>query len=161
MIHARKLLKYSFNFLLNNPLLLFYGFIYFLPVIIAIVGVILLTISIGTLSLITFSFPTIINTVFGVLFGSFLALFVMIIFFFAVVVLSLGFTIYIQEHLKKSSATVGDSIKRSLRICRKNLWVVPVYMLYFFCEQHAIVDFRFYSFLLCPATFGRWTYVFV
>jgi len=150
MLGARKLLRDSFNFLLENPILFFYGFIYFLPVILAIVGVILLTISVGTLSLITLSFPTIVRTVFGVLFGSFFAIFFMAIFAFAVVVISLGFTIYIQAHLRGLHASVRASLKRSLTICSSIFWVVPVYLIYFFVRNSPLWIVAFVIFCYIP-----------
>jgi hypothetical protein len=132
MIGARKLLKDSFHFLLHNPLLFFYGFIYFLPVIIAIIGILLLTISVGTLSLITFSFPTILKTVFGVLLGSVFAIFFIMFLLFAFIVISLGFTAYIQDLLRGSRASVRKSIKHAFTICSSVVWVVPVYLVYSF-----------------------------
>jgi len=150
MIGARKLLGDSFKFLLHNPLLFFYGFIYFLPVILAMVGVILLTISVGTLSLITFSFPTVVRTVFGVMFGSFFAIFFMVLFFFAVVVISLGLTAYVQSHLRGSHASVRASLKKSLAICSSIFWVVPLYLIYFFVSNSPLWIFAFIAFCYVP-----------
>ncbi len=150
MIGARKLLSDSFNFLINNPLLFFYGFIYFLPVIVAIIGVLLLAISVGTLSLVTFSLPTIVSTVFGVVFGSFFAICLMVLFSFAVVVVSLGLTVYIQDLLKGSQATVGDSLKRALTICSSILWVVPVYLLCAFVSNSPLWLVTFIAFCYVP-----------
>ncbi len=150
MIGARELLRYSLNFLLSNPLLLFYGFIYFLPFIIAIIGVILLTISVGTLSLVAFSFPTILRTVLGILFGSFFAVGLMTLFFFIVALVSLAFTAYIQSHLKHLSSSLRASFRKSLRICSSVFWAVPTYMFYFFLSNSFLWIFAFIAFCYIP-----------
>lgn len=150
MISARKLLEDSFKFLLNNPLLLFYGFIYLLPVVFAVVGVILLTISVGTISIITFNFPTVVSNVFGVLFGSFFTLFFMVFFFFVVAVLSLALTAYVQSHLKGHRASVRGSIKKSWAICSSILWVVPLYLTYYFLGNSPLWLAAFVAFCYVP-----------
>ncbi|MBY0110075.1 MAG: hypothetical protein K2X90_03125 [Candidatus Babeliaceae bacterium] len=150
MIGARRLLKYSFNFLLSNPLLLFYGFVYFLPVISAIIGVIILAISVGTLSLITFSFPIIVRTVLGVLFGSFFAIGLMILFFFIVILFSLSFTAYVQSNLRHGNSSIKSSFRKSLRICSSVFWVVPTYIVYFFVSNSILWVFAFAVFCYVP-----------
>jgi|GEM_PF-6709012 hypothetical protein len=132
MISARKLLKDSYYMLVQHPSLFFYGILYFLPSMISIISILFLALSVGSLSLIAFSFPSVVKMVAGVLFGSVGTLFLLAFIFFANVIISLGFTIYIESILQKTHVSMLVALKRSWNICFKVGWVVPTYMVYFF-----------------------------
>ena len=151
MISARSLLKDSIRVLYKNPLLFFYGLIYFLPVVVAVIASFLLAISAGTLSLITFSIPVIVSGIFGMLFGSFIALFFTAVSFFFIAVVSLAFTLYIQAILRGTHASVYRSLKKSFDICGSVIWVSPAYLLYYFISaMHPlmwVIAFTFFCYI--------------
>ncbi len=132
MIRARSLIRESFSFLKDHPSLLFYSFLYFLPSLLAITGIILLAISLGVLSMVTFNFSTILGAVLHIIFGSFGSIIIMGSVFCFTVIISLGFTVYIQGLLHKTHASMFSSLKESWKICGKVWWVIPLYCLYSF-----------------------------
>lgn len=132
MIGARKLFAFSLNFLLKNPLLLFYNLLYFLPVILAFFGMFIVALSVGALSLVTFDFLHILNTVSSIIFGSLFALIVPLVIALPFTVVSLGFTIYIQMRMRSSHISMLNSLNRAWEICKNVWWVVPLHILYIF-----------------------------
>lgn len=132
MIRARSLIRESFSFLKDHPSLLFYNFLYFLPSLLAITGIILLAVSLGMLSMVTFSFSAILGAVLYIVCGSFGSIVIMASVFCFTVIISLGFTVYIQGLLRRSHISMFSSLKESWKICSKVWWVIPLYCLYSF-----------------------------
>lgn len=135
MISARKLLKDSCIFLLKHPSIFFYNIIYILPLLFIFGELILLFLCIGTLSILTLTWPDAIYRAALVALGSIGGTFLLIIIYLTTIILSLGLTFYIQTALRKGKTSIYGCIKKALNTCVKAPWFLPVYLIYSFFSQ--------------------------